>query len=126
MALDDDLPDDAKAIGLWTHGLGLMFPLALLAAAATATYGVFRKTRKSASARSRRQLAYLLSAASPSGNQMLLYRVVLPALGLRGLSARTSYWHAHHAGRAGSRRYGYHLSTGARSIWPTCGEESCW
>ena len=85
MALDDDLPDDAKAIGLWTHGLGLMFPLALLAAAATATYGVFRKTRKKCI----RTLAaavglFLLSAASLVGNQMLLYRVVLPALGRAG------------------------------------------
>jgi peroxiredoxin len=82
LALDDDLPDDAKAIGRWTHGLGLMFPLALLAAAASATYGAFRKTRQKCI----RTLAvafglFLLSAASLVGNQMLLYHVFLPALG---------------------------------------------
>jgi peroxiredoxin len=82
LGLHDDLPDEAKAIERWMNGLGLMFPLALLAAAASATYGVFRKTRQ----KCMRTLAvaaglFLLSAASLVGNQVLLYHVFLPALG---------------------------------------------
>jgi peroxiredoxin len=81
LGLTDDLPDEAKSIKLWMAGLGLIFLLALLGAAATATYGVFRKTRQ----KCKRTLAvafglFLLSAVSLIGTQVLLFHAFLPAL----------------------------------------------
>ncbi len=79
---DDPVLKQAFAIVPWMNGLGMAFPLALLAAAACATFGFFRKTRQKCVRTLWVALAlFFLCVGCLVGNQLLLTHVFLPGLG---------------------------------------------